>query len=1048
MKLSYISILVCCCLLFLSAHISTERALIRKDIPIRGVIGESGVWQEVTSLHAHKGIPSEEFLSFHLSFDQENLQADKSRGRGDPIEVQGEISFVKGMSGQALFLKDGTKIVYDHRDNLTVPGAISFWVQLHRDRISGKPPQPFEATYFWSTRYQPKGYLGLQDSVYGQLNLWLHHFPNMKQWNVSAPMPWKKDHWFHMLINLHGQQVELFLDGRRIAQAKLERSLEIEELGQFILGHSRNQYAIDELRLFSRLLMPSEVERLALGGYPLRGRIAYLPSLQALVIEAGSDPAMREASSPDLIVTDVDEKQILMKRPLKQEEWLHTAAGILRLRRVVKLPMLREGTYRAWLQETSTPGVEGGKWLKRDFVVKRYEWENNNLGKSDVVIPPFTPLEVSGNKVKSVLRVHDLGGLGLWQQVESLGRGILSRPISLNVTSGGKSLPWKHNPVKILESKPHRVKTEATSSNVLMEVIASGEFDYDGLMKITLQLTPTSPQIIDHLWLEIPVKEEIAILFHAVGEHIRANPAGFIPAGKNIVWESRSLPQSNIDNFIPYIWVGGEERGICWAADWDKDWIHSQERSAVELVRRHGEILIRVNFINGPIQLKRPRAISFALQASPVKPMPQDWRNLVFDFGYPGRGRFPLLWPPSWGGHYGWASRYPLDKDLTYIYKLAETQRSGGIDRDFIEKWIKRIVEHPGPLSHRDDREYVRRSVEYAFRSAKSLYQRDPPGKLLYYSAAQETTELLPENATFNDEWQYFKRMHSPASFRDYAVWYADKMLEAGMGGIYVDNVYLATSFNWAMDEAYIGEDGEVHPSLGIWRLRELIRRLSVMMYEKRYEPLVMAHMTNANMLPVLSFAQVILGWEWKYGATDFQERFTPGYMRAVNIGRQTGTVPLVLDGVTGVEKDSEEFIRLTRTGLALALPHEIFFYSGGKMHAPTAITARDIISQFRSRTNIEAYPYWDNHTIVESDSNLLATVYRYQDNLLLVIGNTGNTGHYAVRINVEQLGLDKLLKAINRESGQSIPVEDNILDIFIKKHDFVLIEATCKGLP
>jgi hypothetical protein len=1006
---------------------------------------ESGVSQGATSLHEHKGTPSEEFLIFYLSFDKEDLQADNSRGRGDPIEVEGEISFVKGMSGSALFLKDGTKIIYDRKDNLAVPGAISFWVQLNRDRVPGKPPQPFGPTYFWWTRYQPNGYLGVQDSVYGHLNLWLHNFQNMKQWNVSAPFPWKKDRWFHIAVNLYGQQVELFLDGRRVAQAKLERPLKSEELGPFILGQSQNQYAIDELRIFSHPLSPSEVDRLAMGVDPLRGRIAYLPSLQALVIEAGSDPAMREVASLDLIVTDADEKQILMKQPLKQEAWRPTAAGTLRLRQVVKLPALREATYRTWLQETSTPGVEGARWLKRDFVVNRYEWENNNLGKSDVVIPPFTPLEVSGNKVKSILRTHYLGDLGLWQQVESLGTGILAEPISLNVTSGGKRLPWKHNPVKIIESKPHRVKTEATSSNALMEVIASGEFDYDGLMKITLQITPTSAQIIDHLWLEIPVREEIATLFHAVGEHIRANPAGYIPSGKDIVWQSRSLHQPNIDNFIPYIWVGGEERGICWVADWDKDWVHSQERSAVELVRRDGEIIIRVNFINRPIELRHSHTITFALQASPVKPMPENWRNLVFDFGNPGRGRFPLLWPPSWGGHYGWASRYPLDKDFAYVNKLEETQRNGRIDEEFIEKWVQRVMEHPSPLSHRDDREYVRRSVEFAFRSAKGLYQRDPPGKILYYSVAEATTELLPENATFDDEWQYFKRMHSPASFRDYAIWYADKMLQAGMGGIYVDNAYLATSFNWAMEEAYVAEDGDVHPSLGIWRLRELIRRLSVMMYEKGHEPLVMVHMTNANMLPVLSFAQVILGWEWKYGANDFQDRFMPDYVRAVNIGRQTGNIPLVLDGITGVDKDSDEFMRLTRTALALALPHEIFFYGGGRMHVPTAITARDIISQFRSRPNTAAYPYWGNNAFVEAHGDLLLTVYQYQCNLLLIIGNMGKSGNYTVRVNGEKLGFGMLLRAVNRENDRGIPIKDNAMDLYINKHDFVLIEAMYK---
>jgi len=57
------------------------------------------------------------------------------------------------------------------------------------------------------------------------------------------------------------------------------------------------------------------------------------------------------------------------------------------------------------------------------FVRHVLPWEHNQLGKSDVVVEPFKPLEVRGQTVSTVLRRHSLSALGLWDQVESLNQG-------------------------------------------------------------------------------------------------------------------------------------------------------------------------------------------------------------------------------------------------------------------------------------------------------------------------------------------------------------------------------------------------------------------------------------------------------------------------------------------------------------------------------------------------------------------------------------------------------------------------------------------------
>jgi len=91
------------------------------------------------------------------------------------------------------------------------------------------------------------------------------------------------------------------------------------------------------------------------------------------------------------------------------------------------LPELAEGTYevRLLLRGEGVPAEP----VVGEYVRKVFEWEHNDLGTSDIVIPPFTPIEVNGATVSTVLRDHEVGGSGLWDQVTSLERPLLTAPM-------------------------------------------------------------------------------------------------------------------------------------------------------------------------------------------------------------------------------------------------------------------------------------------------------------------------------------------------------------------------------------------------------------------------------------------------------------------------------------------------------------------------------------------------------------------------------------------------------------------------------------------
>ncbi|MCF7854041.1 MAG: DUF6067 family protein [Candidatus Pacebacteria bacterium] len=985
-------------------------------------------------------------LAFYLPFDKKTVLPTVAKGKKKPVEAEGNYDFIDGIKGQAVYFKENARLLYDNQRNLPIPGAVSFWVKVFRDRrppsSDAEPSHNHSYTTFWRTQFKGNGYLGIQDSVYGLLLFFFHHFPGIRDGHIGAGFPWQQGKWFHICANIREDGAELFLDGKKLGQTTFERQLKSDELSPFLIGGAGQ--AIDELKIFSRTLTPAEVAKQALGQESIDGKISWFPTINSLVFEAIAEPDTASGPPLKIVLQGQDEEAVIASYTIAEKDWNKTDAKTVRIRKVMALPELEQGTYRAFLRREESDKTEH-RLLSKDIVVKHYEWANNELGKSNVIIPPFTPLNVSKNEVSCILRTYRLGPLGLPAQVTSLEKDILSRPISLTMVADGQPVEWKETaPVEFEEMQPHTVRFKASAANEIMDITSVGTVEYDGLLTLRLSITPkATAKSIDSMALDIPVKDDIAQLFHAVGEHIRANPAGIIPAGNGVVFESRRIPQPRIDNFIPYIWIGQERRGICWVADWDKDWVHSDTRSAVELVRNDGEVMIRVNILNGPLTLDRKRHIEFALMASPVKPMPEGWKEKVFNFDYPGRTKYTILWTASAGFHYGWASRYPLDQDWSLIDKLVETQKTGTIDDAFVDAWVKKVMDHPGPLNHRASEKYVRHHVKSGFYRARDMHEQGSEDcRLIPYSVAAAGTGHLPEHEVYGDEWQFQRPMNCSQSFRDYAVWYAAKMIDHGMRGIYVDNSFATAKYTWPMGEGYIGDDGEVHPNLGILsRTRQLVKRLAAMMVEKGMDPFVYVHMTNGNTLPMLSFAQANLGWEWKYGGADCQEKFTPGYIRAVNTGQQTGTIPVVLGGVAGVDKDPVEKARLTRTFLAMTLPHHFFVYA--HVDSATAIAVRDRMLEFMEGRKTHTHFYWNNRHILDAPENLMVTVHEADNELLLVIGNLGKAGTYEITLNMTELNASGIQQTINQETGEPIPVKNNQVSLDIAKHDLALLHMT-----
>ena len=900
---------------------------------------------------------------------------------------------------------------------------------------------------YFSSKYRSSGYFGFQEDAnnWRTMLFFAHGFKDKPVVNSRLKCP-SAGRESVVAVTFEPHKVTYYLNGVKQGETDLPAELVPEKLGDLTLGGGEPGLVIPEWTLYSRLLTPAEVKELSLGETPVSGTVAWYQELRALALGLTCDPARVPGGELALSVRKVGTTESVFRATVPLAKGVKTkgAKALVVLHEVVPAKELADGDYIA---AVSVAGAEDDALVEKPFHVQTYEWLGNKIGTADRVVTGFTPVAAKGRTLSCVLRDYQLGADGLPEQIVADGEPILARPVALRAEKDGKAYRLAGGETAFEAKKLSDTAIEYAAEGKYKTVRA--RFEQDGLLKFDLVL-PRTPKA-DRVWLEIPVKKEYATLFHACGEGLRANPAGAVPAGDGVVFKSRDIPQTHLSNFIPYCWVGTDTRGVCYAADWDRDWAHGKDRDAVEVVREmDGTVTIVLNLLNAPYDASRPRTITLGLMASPVKPQPKGWRGWSDGFNYNGTLNARCLYsPPYWGGHCSWAQRYPAWGEMEYLRKLAEATRTGKPDKAYMNDFVNRVV---GSKDKHDketnwqwsktkekSREYVMRHTQCGFGTAAGLHGKANP--LLYpYTCDADGSQMLAENAAFGDSWGGNCSV-AVRSYADYAMWHFDRMLETGaFQGIYDDNTFVKLNVNWATGDAWVDEQGEVHPSCGVWAGREFRRRQAVALMDRGLLPWVTMHHTNANILPKLSFGINTMGMEWKYGKSDFQTRYTPEYIRAVCQGKQLGVYPTIIDGITGVSaKNRPEQIHATRTLLATALVHDLRpTLPHSSDFGLVCRTIQALIDWGIAADDCEAFLYWDKASpLVSSDKDVFVTTYRRGKKMLAVVASW--KGEEAKVVLSAKRG--RFASARDLESGKTLSVSAGNLSQTVPAHEFVILE-------
>jgi len=670
--------------------------------------------------------------------------------------------------------------------------------------------------------------------------------------------------------------------------------------------------------------------------------------------------------------------------------------------------------------------------LVKEFERTVYEWERKGLGTSTTVYPPFTPIKVEGKKVSTVLREHTMNDFGLWDQVVAAEQPLLAAPMRFVGGIAFDRLVEERQGIRFTEAAPHKATSRAAFRIGAVEAEATSTWDYDGLMRVDLKLSSAAGQALDHFYLDIPLKASAAPMIHAMGDGIRNTIYARVPQGEGVVWDSSKVQVNDLPKgFCSYIYVGSPVRGLSWFCENDKGWVWNPAEPNLALVRKGGQLILRIHFINKPTMVKEPRTITFGLQAAPVKPRIGNWRYAWH------REKYTLLGTDiNWLALGDCGSVYPAGKDMLFWEAIARGNKEKLSDEE-----VNKVIEHGRKYFEPYGEDKVKSYIAHVRHNLRSRYGSK---MVFYYNRA--SYQLADEFQTFQDEWGLSDyrtvgkgngiweiKIVPTESYIDHALWWYGKSFDIGGNqGVYWDNYFFVGSYNTAMTDAYKREDGSVMPSNGLWGLRELVKRTFVYMNERGMRPITMPHMTSTNILPLYSFATVQYDWEWKYSEGDVQYRFPREYILLVSTGELAGVWPVLLGDHGKLANDPWT----QRTFAAVCLVHEPDCWGRNDVWEPLFKHVHRLVEN----PGLEVYRYWDDRPqpVVADSPDLPTIVYslKGKEALFAVVSYAEKDLDATLTIDAKALGFEGGYKLLDAETDKEVPIEGNRLKLTIKKHD------------
>jgi len=268
---------------------------------------------------------------------------------------------------------------------------------------------------------------------------------------------------------------------------------------------------------------------------------------------------------------------------------------------------------------------------------------------------------------------------------------------------------------------------------------------------------------------------------------------------------------------------------------------------------------------------------------------------------------------------------------------------------------------------------------------------------------------------------------------------YRAALAQWGFDGLYLDGLTSPLPcLNTNHGCGYLGKDGQVHPTMPIWRSRELIKSLRGLFAGRDKPGILVAHTSGTVLLPALSFADTYLDGEhlgnyFKVGSAEFLEDLLRSEMYGRNFGIPCAQLP-----VRGTALEVER-------GRTLSLLYD-------SLVTWSQSYQEDIWRAWKAFGTDGArwVPWWNSETLASCGTGDLRISAYVQDGrgVLLVVANLG-TNQAAATVSLRRkacgLGVRRLLAARDETAGQDIAMPRDTMDLRVDKGTFKLISVQAR---
>lgn len=437
---------------------------------------------------------------------------------------------------------------------------------------------------------------------------------------------------------------------------------------------------------------------------------------------------------------------------------------------------------------------------------------------------PYTPVKSKPTEFVCLGRSARLGPLLLPEQITAAGQPLLAGPVRLvsepDVLSGvvGKAAVTKNT------GDLARWEWTGESSQLSIRSAMTGECD--GLMWYEIVITPKKPLKLSSLRIEIPRIRNTALYLHAA----------------NFAWPglSRGLQETGgawHEGFMPYVWLGDEERGLAWCAESDQGWMLDKPANALQATTSAAVVRFTATILDHEETITSPITLRFGLQASPVKPVSFAWRakaRIVHGITYDAC-------KPDSNGHM-------LLDDLrdagakTVVYHQMWTDYYGKVTTPYGDD-LRRLIA-----------ECHKRGMKLIVYIGYGLARNAP--ELKGHHDEWSNLPLIPWETTYQPEHEVFDATCARSGWSEWLVKGIDKLFtDYELDGLYFDGTSEAMRCeNESHGCGWRDSDGRLHETYAVLAVRSLMRRIADVVHSHRRDAILDVHMSASLTLPTLSF--------------------------------------------------------------------------------------------------------------------------------------------------------------------------------------------------